>query len=331
MKVREVDTAISRANPITRAAASGLLSDEAKAELITAILTRPAEAGGEAHPPPIQTHSRPSRPRCAHRPSLRLATVLAAICVALASLSLFTAPGRAVSSWVGEQLGFGHPGGPPSLRDLRAFAAEGNDRQDSPAYVLLRGAAAGAGHYELVTFRMMDEPGKLWPGNGARCFELNLPEARALYAPSCGLPPARHGVRLDGPAGGSTRDGGYRLFASGRVSEDIATVEIEVNGEPIAVELRPIPEELIERFAIRRPFKFFFASLPGAEHGGLLTLTARDATGKPVAERRRRLIDVVQMEAIMDTHLCREAKRMRGEGRADNRAVRRSCRKHVDR
>ena len=191
--------------------------------------------------------------------------------------------------------------------------------------LLLRGPASGSGHYELVTFRMKDEPGKLWPATGARCFELNLPEARALYGASCGLPPAVHGVRVDGPVGGSAPGGRSHSYLSGRVSEDVAAVEIEVNAEPVAVELRPIPEDLIERFAIRRPFKFFFASLPGAEHGGLLTLTARDASGEAVAERRRRLIDLVGMRATMDALRCREAKRMRAEGRVGIRAMRRSC------
>lgn len=245
---------------------------------------------------------------------VRFAAVFAALCLALAAGALFTPPGQAVTSWIGERLGIGQPGGPPTLRELRAFAAEGNEREDLPAYVLLRGPAPGAGHYELLTFRMKDEPGQLWPATGARCFELNLPEARALYGASCGLPPAVHGVLVDGPFGGSAPGGRYRSYLTGRVSEDVAAVEVEIDGRPVSVELRSIPEELIERFAIRRPFKFFFASLPGAQHGGLLTVTARDAGGQAVAERRRRLIDVVEMRAL--ALRCREAKRMRAEGRA---------------
>lgn len=258
---------------------------------------------------------------------VRLAIALAALGIALAASAVFTPPGQALTSWIGERLGFGDPGGPPTLRELHAFATEGGAAEGQPAYVLVRGPAPGAGHYELITYRMKDEPGKLWPATGARCFELNLPAAPALYGPSCGLPPAVHGVRLDGPAGGSTRDGGYRFFVSGRVSNDIDAVEIEVNGKPVAVELQPIRGELIERFAIRRPFKFFFASLAGAEHGGLLTLTARDASGKAVAERRRGLVGLVGSELLLGALRCREAKRLRAEGEAGARAVRRSCRR----
>jgi hypothetical protein len=218
--------------------------------------------------------------------ALRLAVALVAVCTALAAGAIFTAPGQAVSAWIGDRLGFGDPGGPPTLRDLRAFATQGSGAEGQPAYVLLRGPAGEVGHYELVTYRMKDEPGKLWPANGARCFELSFPEARSLYAPGCGLPPAENGLRFEGLGGGSGPETAFQ-FASGRVSDDIEEVEVRFNGESVPVELTPIPEDLIERFGIRRPFKFFIAFLEDFRQGGTVVVTARDASGRATIQRRR--------------------------------------------
>lgn len=217
---------------------------------------------------------------------LRLAVAMVAICATFAAGAVFTVPGKAVTSWVGERLGFGEPGGPPTLRDLRAFATHGSAAEGQPAYVLLRGPAADVGHYELITYRAKDEPGKEWPANGARCFELNFPEARSLYAPSCGLPPAELGLRFEGLGGGSGPGMAFQ-YASGRVSDDIEAVEVSFNGESVPVELTPIPEELIERFQIRRPFKFFIAFLEDFRQGGVVVVTARDGDGRAVVSRKR--------------------------------------------
>lgn len=216
---------------------------------------------------------------------LRLAVGLAVVCTVLAAGAIFTTPGQAVTAWVGERLGFGDPGGPPTLRDLRAFATQGSGAEGQPAYVLLRGPAGDVGHYELVTYRMKDEPGKLWPANGARCFELSFPEARSLYAPACGLPPAENGLRFEGLGGNWGPEMAFQS-ASGRVSEDIETVEVRFDGEPVPVELTPIPEHLIERFAIRRPFKFFIAFLEDFRQGGMVVVTARDAAGRATVQRK---------------------------------------------
>ncbi|MGE0066141.1 MAG: hypothetical protein AB7T48_02205 [Solirubrobacterales bacterium] len=238
------------------------------------------------------------RPRLAGFGAPRLAVALAALCIALGAGALFTPTGHAVTTWIGERLGFGEPGGPPTLRDLRAFANQGSAAEGQPAYVLLRGPAPGIGHYELITYRLKDEPGMLWPANGARCFELNFPEVHALYGASCGLPPALHGLRLEGSGGGTTREGRSFSYASGRVSEDVDAVEFRLDGQSTSVELVEIPEELIERFAIRRPFKFFIAMLDNARRGGTLTVTARAGSGEVVAERHRRLPDLALMESL---------------------------------
>lgn len=246
----------------------------------------------------LDTGAADRRPRLASFGAPRLAAALAALCIALGAGALFTPAGHAVTAWIGERLGFGEPGGPPTLRDLRAFANQGSAAEGQPAYVLLRGPAPGIGHYELITYRMKDEPGMLWPANGARCFELNFPEVRALYSASCGLPPAPHGLRLEGSGGGTTREGRSFSYASGRVSEDVDAVEVELDGRPASVELAEIPAELVERFAIRRPFKFFIAMLDGARRGGILTVTARSGSGEVIAERRRRLPDLALMESL---------------------------------
>ncbi|HEX8050643.1 MAG TPA: hypothetical protein VF504_04180, partial [Solirubrobacterales bacterium] len=79
-------------------------------------------------------------------------------------------------------------------------------------------------------------------------------------------------------------------YASGRVSADIESVEVSFEGKPVAVELAPIPENLIERFRIRRPFKFFIAFFEGVRDGGIVTVTARDEDGRAVAQRRSRVV-----------------------------------------
>lgn len=224
------------------------------------------------------------RRRFAHS-GLRPGVALVAICAALAAGAVFTTPGQAVTSWIGDRLGFGEPGGPPTLRDLRAFATRGSAAEGQPAYVLLRGPAADVGHYELITYRAKDEPGKDWPADGARCFELNFPEARSLYAPSCGLPPAREGLLFEGLGGSSGSEMAFQ-YASGRVSDDIETVEVSFNGKSVPVELTPIPDDLIERFRIRRPFKFFIAFLEDFRRGGIVVVTARDASGRTVVRRK---------------------------------------------
>lgn len=271
-------------------------------------------------PAQLRANGAPSPPnRLLPRLGMRL--VVITTCIALAAGVIFTPPGQAVTSWIGERLGFGDPGGPPTLRDLRAFATEGSAAEGQPAYVLLRGPAPEIGHYEFITYRLKAEPGKLWPATGARCFELNFPEARSIGGPRCGLPPADNGLRFDG-AGGNSQPGGEYHYASGRVSADIDSVEVEFNGEPVAVELTPVPENLIERFHIRRPFKFFIAFLERARHGGTVTVTARDAGGRAIARRKSFLPDF----SLIQTRICRSVKRLAEEGKLKERNARRTCR-----
>jgi hypothetical protein len=229
---------------------------------------------------------KPCRPR---RFSPRLVTAAASVLVALVAFSLLTAPGHAFTSWVGDRLGLGQPGGHPTLQSLRHHAMQGTSGAGQPAYVLLRGPGPLGGHYEFITYRTKPEPGKEFPANGARCFQLEFPEARNLFSAGCGLPPASSGL-LYGGVGGNSGPGTAYQFASGRVSDDVAAVDFEVDGRAIPVELRPIPTDLIERLHIRRPFRFFIAFLDGDLRSGTVTVTARDSAGHPVARRTSTLL-----------------------------------------
>lgn len=264
---------------LSRRLESFAASDEAgsRRRAKAAIVARIRNGGSSA-----QSSAFPRDARSFHR----LAPALIAICLALAIGSLFTPAGMAVTSWVGERLGFGEPGGPATLRDLRAFATEGSAAEGRPAFVLVRGRMPSGDHYELITYRTRREPGKLWPANGARCFELDFPEIRALHNAGCGLPPAVDGLRFDGAGGGTTVGGRWYAYASGRVSADVASVEVRFEGRPVPVQLSAVPTDLIERFRIKRPFKFFIAFPPDSRQGGRLIVLARDEAGRVVGRRR---------------------------------------------
>ncbi|MBS1878363.1 MAG: hypothetical protein JST31_02510 [Actinobacteria bacterium] len=213
---------------------------------------------------------------------LRLASVAAVVLATLVALSFLTAPGQAFTSWVGDRLGLGQPGGHPALQSLRGWAMRGTGGAGQPAFVLARGSGRRGVPYEFITYRVRPQPGKEWPANGARCFQLEFPRDRGLMDAGCGLPAASGGLLFRGIGGNSQPGSAYR-YASGLVSADVAAVEVAINGHPIPVELKPIPASLIARFQIRRPFKFFIAFFgPGP---GRLTVTARDAAGRRLAER----------------------------------------------
>jgi hypothetical protein len=64
----------------------------------------------------------------------------------LAAAVAFTAPGRAVANWVGEQIGLsgpGEPGGPPALRQLNESWGLGRGGWKGEKFVLLVGPVTG--------------------------------------------------------------------------------------------------------------------------------------------------------------------------------------------
>ena len=235
-----------------------------------------------AVPSRVEAARRRHRGGRSHSTRARLAFAATVVLLALVLFSVFTAPGRALTNWVGERLGLGEPGGHPTLQVLRHAATHGTSAQGRPAYVLVRGPGPRGGHYEFVTYRMKPEPGKAFPADGARCFEVEFPELRNLMSAGCGLPPARHGLLLGGIGGNSAPNESFQ-FVSGRASADVASVAIEVAGRPVPVALRPIPAQLIERLHIRRPFTFFIAFFDGRQ--GRVEVIARDASGQIVATR----------------------------------------------
>lgn len=209
------------------------------------------------------------------RPRTRLATLAFA---AIAAAGFLTPPGQAVATWVAERIGIGEPGGEPTLRQLRQGWNRGTIADGVPAHVLARGPAP-YGHYEFITFRSNRD--------GAHCFEFNLPEMRNSGGGGCEPLPARRGLALDvslGVAGHPDLPPGESVQSvGGRVSADIATVEVRLDGRLAATRLTEIPAGLATRLGFERPFGFFVAFPEGAAGGGLIEVTARGANGAELA------------------------------------------------
>jgi len=210
-----------------------------------------------------------------------------ALGLALVSFSLFTSPGQAMTSWVGERLGFGRPGDPPSLRQLRAGWTKGTVAEGQPAHVLAVGPAPGGGRYEFITY-WPDEPKGVRQGHWnleGPCFELDLTQKRSSYGGGCGVLPEGPHLATMGIAGGGMPGEEFH-FLSGRTSMAVDSIEAELDGRPLDAELVPIPAELVERLHLGRPFEFFIGFLEGPVHGGTLVVTARDASGHVLARRQ---------------------------------------------
>jgi hypothetical protein len=240
--------------------------------------------------------------------------------LALATAARFTPPGQAFTAWVGDGLGFGRPGQHPTLRQLRHFAVGETAAAGQPAYVLVRGRAAGVGHYEFVTYRLKREPGKRWPA-GARCFEVELPEARSLATAGCGLPSTAHPV-LWGGLGGSSGRGEEFMQIDGRATAAVAAVEAEQGGRQVPVDLTTVPPALLRHLGVPAPLRVFVAFPEFPPHGGTVTLRARDAEGRVISERAFAVPDPGPLRNFM----CRSARRLGHEGRLKPKFVARDCR-----
>lgn len=255
---------------------------------------------------------------------LRLAAAALAICLALTSFALFTQPGHAVTSWVGERLGFGQPGEPPSLRQLRAGWTKGTAAEGQPAYVLAVGPVPGGGRYEFITYWPEQPEGVGRPGAwklDGPCFELDLTQMRSSYGEGCGVLPEGPHLAALGLGGGGMPGEELHHFA-GRTSMAVEEIEAELGGRPLEAELVPIPAEFVERFRLERRFKFFIGFLEGAVRGGALTITARDGAGEVLARKRIEVIDRLAIRRSM----CEEAKRILREGEMSRRNALRNMR-----
>ncbi|MBS1879579.1 MAG: hypothetical protein JST31_08710 [Actinobacteria bacterium] len=288
----DISTTVADANPIRLAEAAVLLPDDVRGRFLEAVVLEPGGA------PPSRRRGRAARRRSIiASPTPRIAAIAVVIGVVLASLTLLTAPGRAVTSWVGDRLGLGEPGGHPTLHVMRARASVGTSAEGQPAWVLAVGPAPHGGRYELVTY---------WPGTpkrhlknqghghwllGRPCFELDLTQERQTIGQDCGTLSQGPDLYLTlGAVSSSGFDRSSYLFFDGRVSARAAKVEAEVDGRPVPLDVKPIPEALVRRFRLEQPFSFFIAFLPPIlREGGRLTVTARRADGSVLARRSEAL------------------------------------------
>ncbi len=260
--------------------------------------------------------ARQARPALFDAPHLAVLGALAAlILVGLVA----TPPGRAFTSWVGDRVGLGEPGGHPTLQGPRALAMPG--QASGTAYVLVRGRGP-AGLYEYVTYRSKAKRGD-GGSAGARCFELDLPSRKALQGAGCGLPSESMGLKVDAPggAGGNVSPEAEVRFVSGRVSEDVASVDVKLNGRSIPVDLRPVRGPLAHRVGLPHGFTVFAAFFSHAGHGGRVAVAARDRAGKVVARDSRRLLDNVEARAGR----CHDVERLVEEGALPRRFLHLNC------
>lgn len=277
MNARDAEAALWAANPIGRTEALELSLEAGESEMLAAIAAEPAA---------VDRAARPARGRGLRRGNPRIATALTVL-LALAAFVAFTPPGHAVAGWVGDQLGFGgpgEPGGPPTLQPLREKWTQGTSAEGQPATVLVVGPAPRDGRYEFITFRTKDEPGRSWPANGARCFEVDITKDRFTYGGFCGVLPGDPNLRTLGIAGNSDPDQELYILA-GQASHAVDSIEARFNGAPVEVQMEPIPPRLAAALQIK-PFQFFIAFLDDAFHGGDGELIARDAEGRMLARRR---------------------------------------------
>jgi hypothetical protein len=238
---------------------------------------------------PAQVGAARSTTRSERRFWSRFAVAAALGLMLVISFSVLTSPGQAFTNWVGDRIGFGEPGGPPALHSLHTNSMRGTIGEGVPAYVLLRGPGPLGGAYEFITFEATSPTGRQPTGGSTRCFQLEFPDAQNLFHAGCGVPSPRDPLLYEGVGGNSATGASYQ-FASGRVSDEVATVDLAIDGQSLPVELRAIPADLIERFDIGRPFKFFVVFLDGNLRKGDVTVTARDAAGEVLATRTESLL-----------------------------------------
>jgi hypothetical protein len=267
--------------------------------------------------------ARTARARRRRQLAPRLAAAVIAICLVLASLTLFTPPGRAVSSWVGDQLGFGRPGEHPTLRQLRhklVYAPSRAGRTNAAgqaAYVVARGPMPHEAHWELITFRSNR--------NGVHCFEVEIAKLRQLSSAGCEEKGERlapeDGLKIDNMSGNSAAGMKFQMIL-GRVSPDVEAVRVEFRGRRVPVTIQEPPSSLLEELGFHRSFKVFAAFPEGTEHGGTLTVT-EIKDGEPVGPPEERdLFDT----RIFARQTCRSAERLAGEGKLKEFNARRTCR-----
>jgi hypothetical protein len=292
MRNRELDAALAASNPVgrERVAAIGLVAD--RAALLDAV-------AAEALPPGSAS------PRRGYRSALPVLVLLVGVLVAA---TVLTAPGKAVTGWVGERLGFGEPGGPPSLRQLNESWSGGSSLEGRPQHVLVVGPVTGEerSRYEFITYDPRSRPDRpTWPDGP--CFKLDLTQRRSMTTQGCGTLPKGGEFTYLGVGGGhgtAYRTGDGIRFrdelqqVSGRVGPAVATVEATVNGREIPVQVRPVPANLRARFGLGGPFSFFVGFFTGVPRGGTVEVFARGTNGEVLGHARSELFDQVESAEI---------------------------------
>jgi hypothetical protein len=274
------------------------------------------------------------------RRTKRLVLAVASLCVVVLCAVSFTPPGRAIAGWVGDQLGVGHPGGPPSaiVQRFRQFTTIETSASGQPAHVLAAGLAPRDMRYEFITYWPHPPKGShrgSWEME-MPCFELDLVGREQLTAPNgrtyrerssygqgCGILPTSP-LWVQG-VGGNLEWGKENLYFSGRAAPEVRTIEARINGRAVDLRVVRIPPRFARRFRLGKSFSFFIGFID-LRHGGILTVKARDAHGQVVATRRSSIVDV-EARQESDCLIAREAlEKGTSSGRAARHAVRFQCR-----
>lgn len=291
MRARDLNEALVATNPVPPGQGVSALGSDRRA-LLDAVAEEalPAAAPG---------------PR---RPQGSVATLaVLAVLATLAAAAVFTAPGRAVANWVGEQIGLGgpgEPGGPPALRQLNEAWGLGPDARNGDKFVLLVGpvTSEARSRWEFILTKpesLRHRPTRV----DGPCFQLDLTQRRSLSGQGCGVLPKGREFSWNGVGGGHAyayRANGDLRFAeelfhlTGRVGPAVTAVEARVNGRPVPVQLRPVPADLRRRFNLGPPFSFFVGFFDGVARGGRVEVTARGADGQVLGHARSELVDLVE-------------------------------------
>lgn len=319
MRNRDLNAAVAAANPVDSERAAALALPVDPTALLDAVAGEPPPAG-----------SAPAR-----RPLATLVPLVALLAIVVAA-GVFTPPGKAVTSWVGERLGFGEPGepgGPPALRQLNESWAKGTGAEGRPQHVLIVGPVTGQerSRYEFITFKpaqRADRP--TWPDGP--CFKLDLTQVRSMFSQGCGtLRPGSQFAYLGVSVGyghayaedGEVRFSDELLHLSGRAGPRVAAIEATVNGREIPVQMRPVPDHLLERFDLGRPFSFFIGFFSGVPRGGTVEVMARGADGEVLGRAKTELVDLVESKRLACQMMLKGAnvKRLPRPGLEECRAV----------
>lgn len=205
--------------------------------------------------------------RRSRRPAAR--RMLSIVCAAsLLTAALLTPPGRAGSGWIGERLGIGEPGEPPTIKDRRV--GHGKIRKST---VFAAGRAPDGARYEVVLDRFVGPAKNAPPGEVFKsCLDIEWPGIREMRSGSCGpvFPPAAAskapiGRYIGGPQ--VLEHATKYVVVNGFTRSDVARVRVRFKDKAGAardasVDFIRVRGELRKRLGADRPFGFYVAFLP---------------------------------------------------------------------